>query len=105
MPQLKNISYFTRMFLFFCGFFFCFFFGKESKAEMNYTGRPIHVFYDGLATQPAFMGMIDLVQLPKEDIKVFAWHRFPNRSAVMDLKELNAIEVPVGMDLQMFLLF
>ena len=95
MPQLKNISYFTRMLLFFCGFFFCFFLGKESKAEMNYTGRPIHVFYDGLATQPAFMGMIDLVQLPKEDIKVFAWHRFPNRSALMDLKELNAIEVPV----------
>ena len=95
MNQLKNISYFVRIFLLFFGFFFCFFLAKESKGEVVYTGKPIHVFYDGLATQPAFMGMIDLVQLPKEEIKVFAWHRFPNRSDLMDLKELNAIEVPV----------
>ena len=91
--HIKKISFFVGILLLFCGFFF--YFLNENKNDTPYSGKPIHVFYDGLATQPAFIGMIDMVQLKKDEIKIFAWHRFTNRSKLLDLKKLNAIEVPV----------
>ena len=91
--RIKKISFFVGILLLFCGFFL--YFLNENKNDTPYSGKPIHVFYDGLATQPAFMGMIDMVQLKKDEIKIFAWHRFTNRSKLIDLKKLNAIEVPV----------
>ncbi len=74
------------------GLFFVF---EKQIKETFYPVKTIHVFYDGLATQPAFMGMIDMLQLPKEDVKIFAWHRFTKRSELIDLNEINAVEVPV----------
>lgn len=69
-------------------------FVNKQNAQVK-DGNPIHLFYDGLATQPAFLGMIDMLQLPKNEIKVFAWHRFTKRSALTDLSKINAVEVDV----------
>ncbi len=68
---------------------------KYSKFYNPYPGKPIHLFFEGLATMPALMGMIDMVQLPKDELKIFAWHRFPKRHTLVDLKSLNAIEIPI----------
>lgn len=65
------------------------------KSKILYPGKPIHIFYESLATQPALSGMIEMVQLPKDELKLFAWHRFPNRSQLVDLKHLNAVEIPI----------
>ena len=65
------------------------------KNKILYSDKPIHIFYESLATQPALSGMIEMVQLPKDELKLFAWHRFPNRSQLLDLKQLNAIEIPI----------
>lgn len=61
----------------------------------RYLEKPIHIFYEGLATMPALLGMVDMVQLPKDEKKVFAFHRFPNRSSLVDLKAINATEIPI----------
>ena len=66
------------------------------KTTILYPEKPIHIFYESLATQPALSGMIDLVQLPKDELKLFAWHRFPSRSNLVDLKSINAIEIPIN---------
>ena len=65
------------------------------KNRILYSDKPIHIFYESLATQPALSGMIEMVQLPKDELKLFAWHRFPNRSQLLDLKQINAIEIPI----------
>ncbi len=61
----------------------------------QYKDKPIHIFFETYATQPAFLGMIDLVQLPKDELKVIGWHRFLNRKEKVDLKEYNIIEIPL----------
>ncbi len=63
--------------------------------ENKYTEKPIHIFYEGLATMPAFLGMIDMVLLPEDELKVFAFHRFTKRADLFDLKKINAIEIPI----------
>lgn len=60
-----------------------------------YPDKPIHLFFESSATQPALSGMIDLVQLPKSELKILAWHRFPKRKDLMDLSKINAVEVPI----------
>ena len=55
--------------------------------------KPIHVFFEVLATQPALLGMVEMVKLPKDETKIFLWHRFPERSKLFDLNKINAIEV------------
>ena len=71
-------------------------FDAKGQTNNQYSEKPIHVFYEGLATMPAFLGMIDMVQLPKEEKKIFAFHRFPKRSDLLDLSEINAEEVPIS---------
>lgn len=68
---------------------------EKSLTDKLYPQRPIHVFFEAMATQPAFNGMIEMVQLPKDDPKIFVWHRFPNRAKLVDLKEINAIELDI----------
>lgn len=63
------------------------------KNSTFYFAKPIHVFYEVLATTPAFLGMIEMVQLPDDEPKIFLWHRFPNRKDLIDLAKINAFEV------------
>lgn len=77
----------------------CFLISLSAKSasfdEVKYQDKPIHIFYEGLATMPAFLGMIDMVALPADELKIFAFHRFTQRSDLLDLKKINAIEIPV----------
>ena len=66
----------------------------QSETDRLYPDKPIHVFFEAMATQPAFLGMIDMLQLPKDEKKIFIWHRFLNRKDLFDLKSINAIELP-----------
>ncbi len=65
----------------------------QSETDRLYPEKPIHIFYEGLATMPALIGIIDMIQLPQEEIKVFAWHRFPNRKDLVDLSQISATEI------------
>ena len=67
----------------------------QTKTDRLYPDKPIHVFFEVMATQPAFMEMIEMVQLPKDEKKVFVWHRFPDRKKLIDLKKFNAVEVDI----------
>ena len=71
------------------------FYQQSIKTKILYPGQPIHIFYESLATQPALSGMIEMVQLPKDELKLFSWHRFPNRAQLVDLKQINAVEMPI----------
>ena len=65
----------------------------QTETDRLYPDKPIHVFFEAMATQPAFLGMIDMLQLPKDEKKIFIWHRFLNRKDLFDLKSINAIEL------------
>lgn len=87
---MKNIKFF--IFILFCVFVQINGYAKEPLGT-NYTDKPIHIFYEDIATQPALLGMLKMVQLPKDEVKIFYWHRFPNRKDFIDLKMINAIEI------------
>ena len=53
----------------------------------------LHVFLESYATNPALSQMILFVQLPEKSPKIIAWHRFPKRSRLVDLKKYNTEEV------------
>ena len=59
----------------------------------NIASTDFHVFMEGYATNPAFSQMIEYVQLPKQLRKIIAWHRFPNRKAIINLDFNNTREV------------
>ncbi len=89
-----------KFFSLFISFVFCVFLfwgvSIHSKPDSPYVGKPIHIFYEGLATQPALLGMVDMLRLPADELKLFAWHRFPNRDKLFDLKSVNAVEIPIA---------
>lgn len=68
----------------------------QNMPEKKYTGKPIHIFLEGYATNPALLGMLELVQLPPDELKIIAWHRFPNRKNIVDLAQINAIEMNIS---------
>ena len=94
---MKKIKIIVLLLFFFTGFG-SFFHIQDIKTKILYPDKPIHIFYESLATQPALSGMIEMVKLPKDELKIFAWHRFPNRSQLIDLTEINALEVPISYD-------
>ncbi|MBR2137353.1 MAG: hypothetical protein IJ852_05290 [Alphaproteobacteria bacterium] len=57
--------------------------------------RELHVFLESYATNPAFSQIIEYVKLPQSTRKIIAWHRFPNRADILDLKAENTIEIPL----------
>ncbi len=97
---MRNIQFFVLILL-------CAFVHMNSYAKMllmtDYSDKPIHIFYENIATQPALLGMIQMVQLPKDEIKVFYWHRFPNRKNFIDLKTMSAIEIQTEAEIKKIL--
>lgn len=59
------------------------------------TAPEVHVFFEVYATNPALSEMTLFARLPKTTHKIIAWHRFPNRKDVLDLKEYNAEEIDI----------
>ena len=56
---------------------------------------PVHIFLEVYATTPAFLEMVEMVRLPKNEPKFFAFHRFPEISNLVDLKLMNATEIKI----------
>lgn len=59
------------------------------------SDETVHVFFEPYATNPALSEMVEFAKLPKSARKLIAWHRFPNRKNVVDLKEYNAEEITI----------
>lgn len=57
--------------------------------------KPVHIFFEMYATTPAFLEMAEFIKLPKTEPKIFAWHRFPQRENIFNLKEYNATEISI----------
>lgn len=65
---------------------------REYVAKHDQT---VHVFFEPYATNPALSEMVEFAKLPKSARKLIAWHRFPNRKDVIDLKQYNTEEITI----------
>ncbi len=74
--------------------FVCIFLSLPSFSNIT-TPISIHIFFENIGTTPALGGMLHYVDLPKSDVKIIGWHRFP-RPDEQQLQGLNTywIDVP-----------
>lgn len=80
-----------------CFIFLCLFLWLLVRLVVSLTVLPpIHIFLEVYATTPAFLEMVEMVQLPENEPKFFAFHRFPKRSEKVDLKSINAVEIDIA---------
>ena len=66
------------------------FYHAKKTAE---AAEELHVFIEVYATNPAFLQMFQYIRLSKESRKIIAWHRFPERANLIDLKKNNTKEI------------
>lgn len=69
---------------------FCYLYEYITKCNQT-----VYVFFEPYATNPALSEMVEFAKLPKSARKLIAWHRFPNRKDVIDLKQYNAEEITI----------
>ena len=57
--------------------------------------RKIKVFFESYATSPVLWESVEFIKAAREKnvLKVFFFHRYPNRGKIFDLKKINAIEM------------
>lgn len=80
-----------------CFIFLCLFLWLLVRLVVSLTVLPpIHIFLEVYATTPTFLEMVEMVQLPENEPKFFAFHRFPKRSEKVDLKSINAVEIDIA---------
>lgn len=84
---MKKIYFLVFILVFIIGF------GGALYWQSSSEKQAIHIFTEGYATNPALTQMIQFVQLPKSTQKIIAWHRFPKRRNVLDLKAHNTTEL------------
>ena len=71
----------------------CTLFFLKNRPESPNTPKELHVFLESYATNPALTQMIQYSKLSPKTRKIIAWHRFPNRGKLIDLKKHNTREV------------
>lgn len=66
--------------------------------KKNTNVSKIKVFFEAYASSPVLWESVEFIKsLPKEnELKVFFWHRYPNRSELFDLKKINGIEIQLN---------
>ncbi len=57
--------------------------------------RKIKVFFEVYATSPVLWESVEFIKAAheKNELKVFFFHRYPNRARIFDLSKINAVEV------------
>lgn len=60
--------------------------------SINLKSQKIHVFID-YASSPTILQMVEMIKLPKEDIKIVAWKRYRNRKPLINNIQSNVYEL------------
>lgn len=60
--------------------------------------KKIKLFLEVYATSPVVWESVELIKSPPDELKIFFFHRYPRREKHLDLKAMNAIEIPLTPD-------
>ena len=71
----------------------CTVFFFKNKLNSSSVPEELHVFLESYATNPALTQIIQYSKLSPKTRKIIAWHRFPERGKLIDLKKYNTQEV------------
>lgn len=58
--------------------------------------KKIKLFLEVYATSPVVWESVELITSPPDELKIFFFHRYPDRKKYLDLKAMNAIEIPLS---------